>query len=127
MIDTGYTKKINYLENNIRTFNNVTNGDQDFSLHNIRNCNSLYFYGIVNTRVTNNEYQTPNKNFNKINCLIDNIEIDNGIVNNIQAYMNLKDKSIHNDSFLIDYSDFITNYRIYSFDVYRKIRDDNTN
>ena len=41
--------------------------------------------------------------------------------------MNLKDKSIHNDSFLIDYSDFITNYRIYSFDVYRKIRDDNTN
>ena len=127
MINTGYTKKINYLENNIRTFNNVTNGDQDFGLHNVRNCNSLYFYGVVNTRVTNNEYQTPNKNFNKINCLIDNIEIDNGIANNIQAYMNLKDKSIHNDSFLIDYSDFITNYRIYSFDVYRKIRDDNTN
>ena len=127
MIDTGYTKKINYLENNIRTFTNITNGDQDFGIHNVRNCNSLYFYGIVNTRVTNNEYQTPNKNFNKINCLIDNIEIDNGIVNNIQAYMNLKDKSIHNDSFLIDYSDFITNYRIYSFDVYRKIRDDNTN
>ena len=127
MIDTGYTKKINYLENNIRTFTNIANGDQDFGIHNVRNCNSLYFYGVVNTRVTNNEYQTPNKNFNKINCLIDNIEIDNGIVNNIQAYMNLKDKSIHNDSFLIDYSDFITNYRIYSFDVYRKIRDDNTN
>ena len=127
MIDTGYTKKINYLENNIRTFTNIANGDQDFGLHNVRNCNSLYFYGVVNTRVTNNQYQTPNKNFNKINCLIDNIEIDNGIVNNIQAYMNLKDKSIHNDSFLINYSDFITNYRIYSFDVYRKIRDDNTN
>ena len=126
-IDTGYTKKINYLENNIRTFTNIGNGDQDFGIHNVRNCNSLYFYGIVNTRVTNNQYQTPNKNFNKINCLIDNIEIDNGIVNNIQAYMNLKDKSIYNDSFLIDYSDFITNYRIYSFDVYRKIRDDNTN
>ena len=127
MIDTGYTKKINYLENNIRTFTNIANGDQDFGIHNVRNCNSLYFYGVVNTRVTNNQYQTPNKNFNKINCLIDNIEIDNGIVNNVQAYMNLKDKSIYNDSFLIDYSDFITNYRIYSFDVYRKIRDDNTN
>ena len=127
MIVTGYTKKINYLENNIRTFTNITNGDQDFALHNVRNCNSLYFYGILNERATNNQYQTPNKNFNKINCLIDNIEIDNGIVNNIQAYMNLKDKSIHNDRFLIDYSDFITNYRIYSFDVYRKIRDDNTN
>ena len=127
MINTGYNKKINYLENNIRTFTNIANGDQDFGIHNVRNCNSLYFYGIVNTRVTNNQYQTPDKNFNKINCLIDNIEIDNGIANNIQAYMNLKDKSIHNDSFLIDYSDFITNYRIYSFDVYRKIRDNNTN
>ena len=127
MIDTGYTKKINYLENNIRTFTNIGNGDQDFGIHNVRNYNSLYFYGVSNTRLTNNQYQTPNKNFNKINCLIDNIEIDNGIVNNIQAYMNLKDKSIYNDSFLIDYSDFITNYRIYSFDVYRKIRDDNTN
>ena len=127
MIDTGYTKKINYLENNIRTFTNIANGDQDFGIHNVRNCNSLYFYGVANTRVTNNQYQTPNKNFNKINCLIDNIEIDKGIANNIQAYTNLKDKSIHNDSFLIDYSDFITNYRIYSFDVYRKIRDDNTN
>ena len=127
MIDAGYTKKINYLENNIRTFTNIANGDQDFGIHNVRNCNSLYFYGVANTRVTNNQYQTPNKNFNKINCLIDNMEIDKGIVNNIQAYKNLKDKSIHNDSFLIDYSDFITNYRIYSFDVYRKIRDDNTN
>ena len=127
MIDNGYTKKINYLENNIRTFTNIANGDQDFGIHNVRNCNSLYFYGVANTRVTNNQYQTPNKNFNKINCLIDNIEIDKGIANNIQAYTNLKDKSIHNDSFLIDYSDFITNYRIYSFDVYRKIRDDNTN
>ena len=127
MIDTGYTKKINYLENNIRTFTNIANGDEDFGIHNVRNCNSLYFYGVENTRVTNNQYQTPDKNFNKINCLNDNIEIDKGIVNNIQAYMNLKDKSIHNDSFLIDYSDFFTNYRIYSFDVYRKIRDDNTN
>ena len=127
MIDTGYTKKVNYLENNIRTFTNIGNGDQDFGIHNVRNCNSLYFYSVLNTRVTNNQYQTPNKNFNKINCLIDNMEIDKGILNNIQAYMNLKDKSIHNDSFLIDYSDFITNYRIYSFDVYRKIRDDNTN
>ena len=127
MNDNGYTKKINYLENNIRTFTNIRDGSQDFAIDNIRNCNSLYFYGVVNTRVTNNQYQTPNKNFNNINCLIDNIEIDKGIVNNIQAYMNLKDKSIYNESFLINYSDFITNYRIYSFNLDRKIRDDDTN
>ena len=127
MIDNGYTKEINYLENNIRTFTNIANGDQDFGIHNVRNCNSLYFYGVVNTRVTENQYQTPNENFNTINCLIDNIKIDNGIVNNIQTYMNLKDKSIYNNKFLINYSDFITNYRIYSFNLNRKIRDDNTN
>ena len=125
MIDTGYTKKINYLENNIRTFTDIANGDQNFGIHNVRNCNSLYFYGVVNTRITQNQYQTPNKNFNDISCLIDNIKIDYG--NNIQAYMNLKDKSIYNNKFLINYSDFITNYRIYSFNLDRKIRDDNTN
>ena len=41
--------------------------------------------------------------------------------------MNLKDKSIYNEKFLINYSDFITNYRIYSFNLDRKIKDDNTN
>ena len=127
MIDAGYTKKINYLENNIRSFTNIANGDHDFGIHNVRNCNSLYFYGVLNDRVTDNQHQTPDKNFTKINCLIDNIEIDTGIVNNIQAYMSLKDKSIYNDCFLTDYSDFITNYRIYSFNLDRKIRDDNTN
>ena len=127
MIDSGYTKKINYLENNIRSFTNVRNGSQDFGIHNVRNCNSLYFYGITNTRVTQNQYQTPDKNFNNTICLIDNIKIDNGIVNNIQAYMNLKDESIYNNKFLINYSDFITNYRIDSFNLDRKIRDDNTN
>ena len=127
MIDNGYTKKIIYLENNIRTFTTVGNGDQDFGIHNVRNCNILYFYGVLNTRVTQNHYQTPNKNFNNISCLIDNMKIDTGIANNIQAYMNLKDKSIYNNKFLINYSDFITNYRIYSFNLDRKIRDDNTN
>ena len=125
MIDAGYTKKINYLENNIRTFTKIANGTQDFGIHNVRNCNSLYFYGILNDRVTQNQYQTPDKNFNNINCLIDNIEIDKGIVNNIHAYVDLKNKSIHDESFLINYNDFITNYRIYSFNLDRKIRDDN--
>ena len=48
-------------------------------------------------------------------------------MNDIQAYMTLKDKSIYNKKFLINYSDFITNYRIYSFNLDRKIKDDNTN
>ena len=41
--------------------------------------------------------------------------------------MILKDKSIHEDKFLINYSDFIKNYRIYSFNLNRIIKDDSSN
>ena len=41
--------------------------------------------------------------------------------------MILKDKSIHKDDFLINYSDFIKNYRIYSFNLDRIIKNDNSN
>ena len=127
MLDSVYTKKINFLENNLRKFTNITNGNQDFNIHNVRNCNSLYFYGILNTRLNGNEYKLPNKQLKNINCLVDNIRIDNGIPNDIESYIILKDKSIHKDDFLINYSDFINNYRIYSFNLDRVIKDDNLN
>ena len=41
--------------------------------------------------------------------------------------MILKDKSVLNNKFLINYKDFIDNYRIYSFNIDRIIRDDNSN
>ena len=41
--------------------------------------------------------------------------------------MILKDKSIFKDEFLINYKDFIDNYRIYSLNIDRIIRDDNSN
>ena len=57
MLDNGYTKKINFLENNVRNFTNIANGNQDFNINNVRNCNSLYFYGILNTRIEGNLYK----------------------------------------------------------------------
>ena len=41
--------------------------------------------------------------------------------------MILKDKSIYKDNFLINCSDFIENYRIYSFNLDRVIKNDNSN
>ena len=41
--------------------------------------------------------------------------------------MILKDKSTFDDEFLVNYEDFIDNYRIYSFNIDRIIRDDNSN
>ena len=95
MIDVGYTKKINYLENNVRIFQNITNGSQDFNIHNVRNCIGLQFYGVLNNRVNQNYYQIPSKQFNNITCLVDNIKIDNGLPNDINSYVILKDKSIY--------------------------------
>ena len=41
--------------------------------------------------------------------------------------MILKDKSTFDNEFLVNYEDFIDNYRIYSFNIDRIIRDDNSN
>ena len=127
MVNSGYSKKINYLENKMREFTNILNGKQKFNLDTIASCNSIYFYGVLQTRIIGDYYKLPSKNFKDINSIVGAKRIDEGIPNNINAYMILKDKSTLNDKFLINYSDFIDNYRIYSFNLDRIIRDDNSN
>ena len=126
MLNSLYSKKINFLENNVRTYTNIQNGKHNFNLDSIANCNSIYFYGVLNDRKNGDLYKLPNKKFENINCLIGSKRIDEGIPNNISAYMILKDKSTFNDEFLVNYKDFIDNYRICSFDIDRIIRDDNS-
>ena len=127
MLNSGYIKKIHFLENNLKKFINIQNGKQNFNLDSISNCNSIYFYGVLNDRIDGDFYKLPSKNFENINCLIGSKRIDEGIPNNISAYMILKDKSTFDNKFLINYKDFINNYRIYSFNIDRIIRDDNSN
>ena len=99
-----------------------------FNLDSIANCNSIYFYGVLNDRINSTDYyKLPNKKFKDINALIGAQRIDEGIPNDINGYMILKDKSTLNDAFLLNYEDFIDNYRIYSFDIYRIIKDDKSN
>ena len=43
------------------------------------------------------------RNFENINCIIGSKRIDEGIPNNISAYMILKDKSTFNNEFLVNY------------------------
>ena len=127
MLNSGYSKKTNFLENNVIEFTNIQNGKQKFNLDSISNCNSIYFYGVLNNRINVNLYKLPNKKFENINCVIGSKRIDEGIPNDINGYMILKDKSTLNDKFLINYKDFIDNYRIHSFNIDRMIRDDNSN
>ena len=127
MLNSGYSKKIIFLENNVRAFTNIQNEKQKFNLGSMVNCNSIYFYGVLNDKIYGDFYKLPNKKFENINCLIGTKRIDEGIPNDISGYMILKDKSMLNDKFLINYKDFINNYRIYSFNIDRIIRDDNSN
>ena len=127
MLNSGYSKKINFLENNISSFTNIGNAKQKFNLDSISNCNSMYFYGVLNDRINGDFYKLPNKKYTNINCLIGSKRIDEGIPNDINAYMILKDKSTFNDEFLVNYKDFIDNYRIYSFNIDRIIKGDNSN
>ena len=87
MLNSGYSKKINYLENTVRIFNNIQNGKQQFNLNSISNCNSIYFYGVLNSRITGDYYKLPSKSFKDINCVVGAKRIDEGIPNNINAYM----------------------------------------
>ena len=61
MLNSDYTKKINFLENNISSFTNIGNGKQKFNLDSISNCNSIYFYGVLNERINGDFYKLPNK------------------------------------------------------------------
>ena len=90
MLNNGYSKKINFLENNVRKFTNIQSGKQNFNLDSISNCNSIYFYGVLNDKINGDFYKLPNKNFENINCLIGSKRVDEGIPNNISAYMILK-------------------------------------
>ena len=114
ILNSGYTKKINFLENNIRKFTNIANGKQNFKLDSISNCNSIYFYGVLNDRINGDFYKLPNKNFENINCLIGSKRVDEGIPNNISAYMILKDKSTFNDEKINDNLKKINDSKIFN-------------
>ena len=57
MLNSGYSKKINFLENNEREFTNIQKGKQKFNVDSIPNCNSIYFYGVLNDRINGNFYK----------------------------------------------------------------------
>ena len=66
MLNFGYSKKINYLENSVREFTNIQNGKQKFNLDTIANCNSIYLYGVLNSRINGNFYKLPKVRVNQL-------------------------------------------------------------
>ena len=128
MLNDGYSKTINFLESHTRIFNDkMSEINENFYVHNVQNCDSVYMYGILNTNKEGLKYDLPSVKFEKPYLNIDNIKFENPIDNDIFAYYELKSKSNHYDNFLITYPNFKNYYRIYCFNVSRNIRDDHNN
>ena len=128
LLNNGYTKSINFLENHTRIFDNkLTTINENFYINNVRNADSVYIYGILDSNKEGFHFDLPSVKFEDIYLNIDNVRFENPITNDISAYKILKSKSNHSDKFLISYENFRQYYRVYCFNVSRHIRDNHNN
>ena len=128
LLNNGYTKTINFLENKTRIFDDkMTTINENFYINNVRNADSVYIYGILDSNKEGFHFDLPSVKFENIYLNIDNVRFENPITNDISAYKILKSKSNHSDKLLISYENFRQYYRIYCFNVSRNIRDNHNN
>ena len=107
MLNDGYTKSINFLENQTRIFDKkLSTVNENFYINNVRNADSVYIYGILDSNQTGFHFELPSDKFEDTYLDIDNIRFENPIANNISAYKILKSKSNYSDNFLISYENF---------------------
>ena len=128
LINNGYMKTINFLENHTRIFDDkLTIINENFYINNVRNADSVYIYGILDSNKQGFHFDLPSVKFENIYLNIDNVRFKNPITNDISAYKIFKSKSNHSDKFLISYENFRQYYRVYCFNVSRNIRDNHNN
>ena len=128
LLNDGYMKTINFLENHTRIFDEkISTVNENFYINNVRNADSVYIYRILDTNKEGFPFDLPSVKFEDIYLNIDNIRFENPITNDISAYKILKSKSNHPDKFLISYENFRQYYRIYCFNVSRNVRDNHSN
>ena len=76
-LDNGYIKTINFLEKHVKIFNDKFNINRyDFYLNNVRNCDSIFIYGILDANKTGLNYDMPSVKFNEPRLLIDNVRFE---------------------------------------------------
>ena len=120
-----FNVNITFLENYVKKDNNnITNKNFDVFVNNVRNCNDLFLLLIKDN---NNTLKLPNKKCKNIQLFIDNQKFQTEMLSNLDAYIELKNRSEYINAFILDYDRFLNNYTIYSFPVYRDSRFDKNN
>ena len=128
LLNDGYIKSINFLKNHTRIFDEkLSTVNENFYINNVRCADSVYIYGILDSKKEGFHFDLPSVKFEDIYLNIDNIRFENPITNDISAYKILKSKSNYSDKFLISYENFRQYYRIHCFNVSRNVRDDHNN
>ena len=128
LLNDGYIKSINFLENHSKIFDEkLSTVNENFYINNVRNADSVYIYGILDSNKEGFHFYLPSVKFEDIYLNIDNIRFENPIANDISAYKILKSKSNCSDRFLISYGKFRQYYRICCFNVSRNVRNDHNN
>ena len=127
MLDNKFTKK-NFMENHTLIFDGkLKDINEDFAINNIKNSDSVFIYGILNTKKTGLNNKLSSVKLENPYLNIDNIRFENTIPNDISAYNIIKNKSNHSDNFIITYKEFLENYRTYCFNVNRQTQNDDNN
>ena len=116
---------ITFLENYVKkNNNNISNEAFDLFVNNVRNCNDLFSLLIKDN---NNTLKLPNKKCQNLQLYIDNQKFQTEILSDLDAFVELKNRSEYVNEFILDYNRFLNNYTIYSFPIYRNTRFDKNN
>ena len=127
-LNNGFIKKVNFLESNVKIFNDKFNiNTQDFYVNNVRNADSIYLYGILDSNKTGKHYDLPSVEFKKPYLNIDNVKFENPLPNDISSFKSFKSKSMYPNNFLINYKEYANYYRIYFWNILIQIKDDPSN
>ena len=119
-----FNKTIPIFENHVRINNDKIEGDNfNFFVNNVRNCKNIFLMLIKDDSIV----KIPNKSCSNIQMYIDNEKFQNPIDNNINAFINFKNRSPYTNEFLLNYSQFLNNYLIYCFPLERMIKNDFAN
>ena len=113
---------IPFLENFVKKDSQtINNNNFDVFANNCRNTNDLFLMLIKDD---NNSLKLPNKRCKNLQLYINNQRFQNGISSDLDAFIELKNRSEYINEFILDYNRYLNNYTIYSFPIYRNSRDD---
>ena len=116
---------IPFLENFVKKDSQtINNNNFDTYINNCRNTNDVFLMLIKDD---NNTLKLPNKRCKNLQLYIDNQRFQNGISSNLDAFIELKNRSEYTDEFILHYNRYLNDYTTYSFPIYRNSRDHKSN